>query len=190
MDMGKMIWFTMISLDGFATDRKNTIGFHTPNEEVHRYINTLNESTAVMMLDRAGYEIMKYWDDPPKSDLHDEPVRAYSEQWKHIKKIIVGETGGIQLRDDYSLWKELTAEQIDNLLDKVPGDILVGSASLAEDLLKLKKLNGIQIITVPVLLGAGTKNYADSGEFQLELIDTKIFENGWTYLYYKVLNEQ
>ena len=187
--MGKTIWFTMISLDGFATDRKNNIDFHTPNEEVHRYIDILNESTAVMMLDRYGYEIMKYWDDPPESDLLDEPVKAYAEQWQLIKKIIVGDTDGIQRREDYSLWKELTVEHIDNLLDEVPGDILVGSSSLAGDLLKLKKLNGIQIITVPVLLGAGTKNYVDSGEFQLELIDYKIFENGWTYMYYNVLNE-
>lgn len=188
--MGKTIWLTMMSLDGFATDRNNNIDFHTPNEEVHDYINTLNESTAVMLLDRYGHEIMKYWDDPPESDLLDEPVRAYAEQWKHIKKIIVGDTDGMQWREDYALWKELTAERIDNLLDKVPGDILVGSSSLAGDLLKLKILNGIQIITVPVLLGAGTKNYADSGEFQLELIDYKIFENGWTYMYYKVLNER
>ncbi len=188
--MGKTIWFTMISLDGFATDRKNNIDFHTPNEEVHRYINKLNENTAVMILDRYGYEIMKYWDDPTDSDLLDEPVRSYAEQWKHIKKIIVDDTSGMQEREDYLLWKELTAERIDNLLDKVPGDVLVGSSSLAGDLLKLKKLNGIQILTVPVLLGTGTKNYADSGEFQLELIDYKIFENGWTYMYYKVLNER
>lgn len=188
--MGKTIWLTMISLDGFAADRKNTIDFHTPNEEVHSYINTLNESTAVMMLDSDGYDIMKYWDDPPESDLFDEPVRTYAEQWKHIKKIIVGDTGDVQKqREDYVLWKELTAERVDNLLETASGDVLVGSTSVAGDLLKMKRLNGIQIITVPVLLGDGTKNYTDSGEFQLELREYKIFENGWTYMYYKVLNE-
>lgn len=184
--MGRTIWLTMISLDGFATDRKNSMDFHIPNEEVHQYINTLNESTAVMLLDRDGYEVMKYWDDPPESDLDDEPVRAYAVQWKSIKKIIVGDAAGFALGEDYAVWKELTAERIDALLTTVPGDVVVGSESLAADMLKIKKLNGIQVITVPVLLGAGTKNYPDSGEFQLALRDYKIFDNGWTYMYYDV----
>lgn len=188
--MGKAIWMTMVSLDGFVTDRKNSIDFHTPSEEVHQFINTLNENTTVMILDRDGYAIMKYWDDPPEDDLRDEAVRVYAEQWTHIRKIVVGEDETIQQKKNYTLWNEMTADRIDSLLAETPGDVTVGSPLLACKLLRLKKLSGIQIITVPVLLGAGEKNYADCGEFPLRLINYKIFENGWTYMYYQVIYEQ
>lgn len=187
--MGKTLWFIMISLDGFEADRKGSIDFHIPSEEVHQFINMLNDSTAAMILDRSGYDIMKYWDDPPADDQRDEPVRAYAEQWKHIKKIIVADDIDALQKDNYSIWPELTAARIDSLLAETPGDVLIGSASLAWALLRLKKLSGIQIITVPILLGAGDKNYADAGEIPLALIDHKIFENGWTYAHYKVLDE-
>ncbi len=185
--MGKTIWFTMTSLDGFITDRRHNINFHTPSEEVHRYINTLNESNTVMILDRDGYEIMKYWDDPTENDLQYEVVRVYAEQWKYIKKIIVGDIGAIEEKN-YTLWNEVTAERIDTLLANESGDIIIGSSPLAWELIRLKKLNEIQMIIVPILLGDGVKNYKDSGEVPLELIDHEIFENGWTYLHYKVIN--
>lgn len=175
----------MTSLDGFVTDRQHNINFHTPSEEVHLYINKLNESNTVMILDGEGYEIMKYWDNPPESDLLDFAVRIYAEQWKDIKKIVVGDVGAIG-KENYSLWNEVTTERIDTLLAETTGDIVVGSSPLAWKFLGLKKLTDIQIITVPILLGAGDKNYEDSGEVPLELADHKIFENGWTYLHYKV----
>lgn len=185
--MGKTIWFTMTSLDGFVTDRRHNINFHTPSEEVHQYINKLNERNTVMILDRQGYEIMKYWDEPTENDLQYEMVRAYAEQWKYIKKIVVGDAGAIREKN-YTLWNELTAERIDTLLAEASGDIVVGSSPLAWEFLRLKRLNDIQIITVPILLGAGYKNYEDSGEVSLELINHKIFEDGWTYMHYKVNN--
>ena len=177
----------MISLDGFITDRRHNIDFHMTSEEVHNVINTLNESTTAMLLDREGYEIMKYWDEPPESDLQYEIVKVYTEQWKHIKKIVVGDAGAIK-GENYTLWNEVTAEGIDTLLAESSGDIIIGSSPLAWELLRIKKLSEIQMITVPILLGAGDKNYEDSGEVPLVLIDHKIFENGWTYMHYKVVD--
>lgn len=176
----------MTSLDGFVTDRRHNINFHTPSEEVHQFINILNERNTVMILDRQGYEIMKYWDEPPESDLRYEVVRAYAEQWKDIKKIVVGEVGALE-GNNYTLWNEVTVDRIDTLLAETSGDIIIGSSRLAWEFLGLKKLSDIQMITVPILLGAGDKNYEDSGETPLELVDHKIFENGWTYMHYKVI---
>lgn len=114
--MGKTVWLTMISLDGFEADRQGSIDFHIPSEEVHQFIDALNESTAVMVLDQNGYDVMKYWDDPPADDLRDDPVRVYAEQWKHIKKIVVADDIDFQGNENYALWNELTAERVDGLL--------------------------------------------------------------------------
>jgi len=149
----------------------------------------LNENISVMLLDEYGYEIMRYWDDPDEDDLQYAVVREYAEQWKHIKKIVVGPADLIFETKDYTLWNELTASRIDSLLE-ASGDVMVGSEPLAWELLKLKKLSDIQIMTVPILLGAGEKSYEDTGEVHLELKNHKIFENGWTYMHYEVINEK
>jgi dihydrofolate reductase len=186
--MGKAVWFVMISLDGFESDRNGKIDFHTPSDEVHRFIDELNEKNAVHIFDKQGYEIMKYWDNPPERDLAYPSVRTYAEQWKQIRKIIVGRHIHLQTNENYELWDELTPARADSLLHESEGDIMVGAASLAREFLFMGKLHEIQIITVPILLGSGERNYSDAGEIPLELADYKIFGNGWTYMQYRVIS--
>lgn len=184
--MKKIIWFTMLSLDGFVTNRDNDIFFHEPSEDVHLYINQLNATNGAMLLDKTGYNIMKYWDDVPAEDLKHEIIKTYTEQWLQMTKIVVGDITLPEHLDNYILWDRVTADRIDQLLETIDGDLVVGSSPLAWELLRLEKLTDIQLITVPILLGAGQSNFSDAGEIQLKLEQHQIFENGWTYLSYKV----
>lgn len=187
--MRKVIWFTMVSLDGFVSDRRHDIAFHAPGVEVHQWINQLNEANEVMLLDRAGYALMKYWDQPPPQDLEEEVIQVYAKQWQRMHKIVVDEEKTLPESDAYTLWQELSPDELDRWIDGLEGDVVVGSVSLAWALLRLKRIDEIQMFTVPMLLGAGEPNFEDCGDIKLALLDHKAFETGWIYLHYRVRNE-
>jgi dihydrofolate reductase len=76
------------------------------------------------------------------------------------------------------------------LAQKAAGDrnVSVGGASVAQQLLRAGKLDGIQLSVVPLLLGAGVKLFDHLGGDPIALEQTRVIESqGVTHLRYRVV---
>jgi dihydrofolate reductase len=76
------------------------------------------------------------------------------------------------------------------LAQKAAGDrnVSVGGASVAQQLLRAGKLDGIQVSVVPLLLGAGVRLFDHLGGDPIALEQTRIIESeGVTHLRYRVV---
>jgi dihydrofolate reductase len=64
----------------------------------------------------------------------------------------------------------------------------VGGASVAQQLLRVGKLDGIQVSVVPLLLGAGVRLFDHLGADPIALEQTRVIESeGVTHLRYRVV---
>jgi len=76
------------------------------------------------------------------------------------------------------------------LAQKAAGDrnVSVGGASVAQQLLRAGKLDGIQVSVVPLLLGAGVRLFDHLGGDPVALEQTRVIESeGVTHLRYRVV---
>ncbi len=54
----KLIYSSIISLDGYVTDKNGNLDWAEPDEEVHTFINNLERSVSTYLFGRRMYEVM------------------------------------------------------------------------------------------------------------------------------------
>ncbi len=60
--MGRLIYSTIASLDGYIEDRNGKFDWAAPDEEVHRFVNELERPIGTYLYGRRMYETMVYWE--------------------------------------------------------------------------------------------------------------------------------
>src|SRR5215213_3486992 len=60
--MGKLIYLTIASLDGYVADEDGEFGWAAPDEQVHAFINDLERGVGTYLYGRRMYEVMRYWE--------------------------------------------------------------------------------------------------------------------------------
>ena len=60
--MGKLIYGTITSLDGYVADKDGNFDWAAPDEEVHTFVNDLQRSIGTYLYGRRMYEVMRYWE--------------------------------------------------------------------------------------------------------------------------------
>ena len=58
--MGKLIYSTITSLDGYVADKDGNFDWAAPDEEVHTFVNHLERPIGTYLYGRRMYEVMRY----------------------------------------------------------------------------------------------------------------------------------
>jgi hypothetical protein len=56
------MYSTIISLDGYITDKDGNFDWAAPEEEVHAFVNDLERRVGAYLYGRRMYEVMRYWE--------------------------------------------------------------------------------------------------------------------------------
>ena len=85
--MGKLIYSTIASLDGYVADEDGKFDWAEPDEEVHTFVNDLERPVRTYLYGRRMYEVMTAWE---TISLTDQPpfIREYAEIWRASEKIV------------------------------------------------------------------------------------------------------
>ncbi len=179
----KLVMFNMMTLDGyFEGKNKWELDWHNVDAEFNEFaINQLHEISYIVF-GRLTYEGMAgYW--PSDDGKKDDPIVA--ELMNKTPKIVFSSTLTKAEWENTTVLKGDMQKELLKLKEKSDKDlILMGSANLSGELMKLGLIDEYRIMINPIILGSGTQLFKDFKQ-KLKLISVKKFSSGNVLLTYK-----
>ena len=183
--MRKLIYFMMVSLDGYIEGPNHELDWITLDAELHTYVNQLEREIGLYLNGRRMYEVMAaYW--PTADKLSDEPAEIeFALIWQQKPQIVFSSTLE-QVEGNTTLVRGSPIEEVTRLKEQSGGDMEVGGAQLAGSLIQAGLVDEYRLFIIPVILGAGTRMIPPlAGSIPLRLVETHTFSSGVVYLRYE-----
>lgn len=184
--MRKLVYFTMVSLDGYIETVDHSLEWVIVDEELHRFINVIQErDTGMDVNGRRMYELMQaFW---PTADNRSNPdyIVEYARIWKQIPKLVFSSTLD-KVEGNARLVRGDAVAEVQKLKAEDGKNLEVGGAELAGALMKAGLVDEYRIFVQPVILGAGTRMIPMLDQpVNLRLVETRTFGSGVVYLRYQ-----
>jgi dihydrofolate reductase len=181
----KLIHSTGVSLDGFIAGPDGEIDWAAPDEELHRFHNEQTRELGVHLCGRGLYETMVYWETADQDPSASEVTLEFARIWQALPKIVFSTTLQRVEGKNTRLAQGDLVEEVAGLMRQPGGDVAVGGAGLASELIERNLIDEYRLFVSPVVLGGGTPYFpALQRRIDLELLETRTFGGGVLYLRY------
>jgi dihydrofolate reductase len=189
--MGRFVYWMNVSLDLRIEQVPGDNGageWLRISEELHREFNARARALALMVQGRVVYETMEeYWPRARQDETLPDVLREYGEIWTAKPKVLVSRTRRTADHSTRIVGGDGAIEQLAALRAETDGDIGVGGAALATQLLKAGLIDELLLFTHPTILGFGRPLFDDYDRpIDLELLEQRSFEQGVTMHRYAV----
>lgn len=182
--MAKLIYLTILSIDGYTADEKGTFDWAAPDAEVHAFVNDLARPVGTHLYGRRMYETMRYWETAPT--LGQPPfIRDWREIWRAADKIVYSTTLTEPSTARTRIERRFDPAAVRRLKAGTGHDLTIGGPGLAAHAIRAGLVDEYQLLVVPVLVGGGTRALPDGARLDLDLLDERRFGNGTAYLRYR-----
>jgi dihydrofolate reductase len=184
VDVAKLIYAAIASLDGFVEDEEGRFDWAMPDEEMHAFVNELERPIGTYLYGRRMYETMVFWETAGAEP--DEPAvfGEYAEIWRATDKVVYSRTLGDVSSERTRIEREFDDGAVRKLKQSSGADVAVGGADLAGQAIAAGLVDEIQLFLCPIVVGGGKR--ALPVRAQLELLDERRFGNGVVHLHYRV----
>jgi dihydrofolate reductase len=176
--MRKIIYYVASSLDGFISGLHDDVsGFVAAGNGVDKYLADLAHFDTVLM-GKHTYEFgYKYG------------LPAGQPAYPHMTHYIFSDNLILENAHPKVQVKKMDIQEIEKIQHQQGTDIyLCGGGLLAGWLLSHQKIDLLKLKLNPLLIGEGIKLFANSSQkYQLELIDTEMYEQGLQIMTYKII---
>ncbi|MHC8608750.1 dihydrofolate reductase family protein [Paenarthrobacter ureafaciens] len=182
--MGLLTFSMNVTLDGCIDHREGIA-----DDETHAYFTRLLEENGAMLWGRTTYELLEaYWPAVARGEVEAPPaIRDWAVTLEGKPKYVVSAT-----RTDFP-WTnshQLTGElqgAVQELKDRTPDGVLVGSGKLATELDRLDLIDEYRFLLQPMITGHGPTLFQDGlpGTRRLELVSAEPLSNGVVALHYR-----
>jgi len=185
--MRKVTYSMSMSLDGYIVGPDGRFDWSAPDEEIFALATEEVRGLGVHLLGRSLYETMLYWETAEQEPSIGALELEFARIWKALPKVVFSSTLAEVQGSNTTLAGGTLQEEVERLRAEPGGDIAIGGATLAAEAADLDLIDEYLIRIYPVLVGGGIpffshhKNRAD-----LELMDTRTFDNGVVHLGYRV----
>ena len=182
--MRKLIYSMTVSLDGFIAAPGGNIDWTAPDEELHQFHNDEVRELGAHLLGRRLYETMVFWETADQDPALPAVMLEFARIWKPLPKIVFSSTLE-RVEGNATLASGDVADEVARLTEEPGGDLAVGGAGLAAELIERNLIDDYRLFVSPVVLGAGTPYFpAQEQRIGLELLETRTFGGGVVYLRY------
>lgn len=182
--MRRVLFFMMISLDGYFEGDAHSIDWHNVDTEFNDFALSQLDEVDTLLFGRLTYEMMAgYWptaqaraEDPEvAARMNDTPKIVFSNSLREAK----WENTRLISKDFEAEMKRLKNEPGKDL-------IIFGSSDLAVTFLEYDVLDELRVMINPVVLGGGkTLFHGIRDRLGLKLLRTKTFQSGNVLLCYE-----
>jgi len=182
--MRKVIFFNLISLDGYFEGPDRDITWHTVDEEFNEFAIQQTGEFGALLFGRVTYELMaSYW--PSDAAKQDDPVIA--ELMNSLPKIVFSNTLEKIEWENTKLVRDDIVEAVSKLREQPGNDIAIfGSSDLAVTFIDLGLIDEFRIMINPIVLGEGKPIlHGIKTRLNLKLIKVRTFRSGNVLLYYE-----
>jgi dihydrofolate reductase len=184
--MGRLIYMSITSLDGFITDADGDFSWAEPDEEVHRFVNDHERSIGTCLYGRRLYETMAVWQDDEWLAGEPDVVHDYASIWRAADKVVYSTTLDAVTTPRTRLERHFDPAEVRRLVADAPGDVSIGGATLAAQAVAAGLVDEYSLLVNPVIVGGGTPWLPPGSRLDLELVDERRFASGVVYLRYLV----
>jgi dihydrofolate reductase len=157
------------------------------DEPLHRVFNERARAMTLSVEGRTIYETMEsYWPAARHDGSLPDFLREYGEIWTSMPKVLVSTTRTSAEHNTRIIGRDAIAE-LARLRGETTGDIGVGGATLATQLLRAGLLDELLQFTHPVVLGRGRPLFdGEAGQLDLDLLEHAAYDNGVTLHRYAI----
>lgn len=187
--MGKLIYVTNMSLDGYIEDERGAFDWFPPDDEVFAFTTNLLRSVGTFLYGRRLYESMAVWETNTGLAAQSELMADFASVWKAANKVVYSMTLAAVSTADTRLERQFDPAAIRQLKATTSSDLTIGGANLAAQAFKARLVDECQVFIWPVVVGGGKPGLPSGIRADLELLDERRFRNGVLYLRYRLLGQ-
>jgi dihydrofolate reductase len=186
--MGRLIYTSIASLDGYIADTDGDFGWAAPDAEVHAFVNDLERPVGTYLYGRRMYEIMTYWetitaDDDPAPD----PIELdYAELWRRADKVVYSTSLESVSTTRTRRERTFDVDAVRSLVAASDTDVGLGGAMIAGQAMRAGLVEEYNLFTFPVIVGGGTPQLPTDVRVDLRLVESRTFDSGVVYSRYAV----
>lgn len=184
--MGKLIYLTNTSLDGFIEDQDGAVALYEPDDDVFVASTDLLRPCRTLLYGRRLYESMAVWETDPALAAQSDLAAEFARVWQTPDKVVYSSTLTDVTTAATRLERDFDPGAVQALKDAATGDLAIGGAGLAASAFAADLVDEYQAFVWPANLGAGKPALPTCVRIDLELLDHRRFANGVMYLRYRV----
>ncbi|MET3367969.1 UNVERIFIED_CONTAM: dihydrofolate reductase [Jeotgalibacillus campisalis] len=182
--MGLLTFSINVTLDGCVDHREGIA-----DDETHAHFTRLLDQSGAMLWGRITYEMMEdYWPLVARREVDAPPaLLEWAIKLEAKPKYVVSATrSDFQWNNSHHVVGDLRTA-VQELKDKTPDGVLVGSGKLATELDRLGLIDEYKFLVHPMIAGHGPTLYQGGlpGTRRLELVSTEPLSNGAVAMHYR-----
>jgi dihydrofolate reductase len=182
--VGKLIYSTIASLDGYVEDASGSFDWAAPDDELMTFVSDLERPLGAYLYGRRMYETMVFWETAGLGDDDHDDVRDFASLWRSADKVVFSTTLSSVTSARTRIERDFEPSLIRRLKESGDVDLSIGGAELAGKALAHGLVDEIQILLVPVIVGGGKRALPADVKARLRLLDTRRFASGVVYAHY------
>jgi dihydrofolate reductase len=182
--MGRLIYSSIASLDGYVADADGSFAWAAPGEDVHALVNELERRAGTYLYGRRMYEVMAVWETMPTGPRSQQVVLDFAALWRAADKVVYSTTLAAAPTARTRIERAFDAGAVRELKASAQRDITVGGPGLAAHALAAGVVDECHLFVVPTVVGGGTPWLPHGLRLDLELRDHRRFADGTVYLHY------
>jgi dihydrofolate reductase len=188
--VAKLIYSAITSLDGYVADEDGKFDWAAPDEDVHKFVNDLEQSVGTYLYGRRMYEVMVYWE--TANDVAEQPafVREYAKIWQAADKVVYSGTLETVASGRTRIERTFDPEVVRRAKQTAERDISIGGPNLAAHAIRAGLVDEYHLFITPVVVGGGTAALPDGVRLSLDLLDERHFSNGVVHLHYRTTSDE
>jgi dihydrofolate reductase len=185
--MSRLIYSSIMSLDGYVSDRDGNFEWAAPDEQVLAFVNDLERPVGTYLFGRRMYETMVYWETAHTLGEQSPLLQDFTEIWQAADKIVYSKTLQTVSSARTLMERSFDPDVVLQMKAATERDMTVGGAALAAQAFKAGLVDECQLFLTPIIVGGGTRSLPDDLLQRLELSDMHRFDNGVVYLQYRII---
>jgi dihydrofolate reductase len=181
--MRKIFAFLMVSLDGYHETAHGELFWHNIDDEFHEFaVAQLDEADTLLFGRKTYLGMAEFWQSP----MALQAGAATTERMNGYGKIVVSRTLASADWAPSTLISDDVTGQLTKMKELPGKDIaLLGSSTLAADLLDAGLIDELRVMVNPVVLGSGHPVLAGAARNGLDLLGLRRFASGNLLLTYR-----
>jgi dihydrofolate reductase len=181
--MGRLLYSTLASLDGYIADTDGRFDWATPSDELHAAVNDRLHGVGTFLLGRRMYEVMRAWD---TIDLDDEPaaIADFAHIWRSADKVVYSRSLARVDAPRTRLERHFDVDEVRRFTEAAGRDVAIGGPDLAAAAFRAAIVDDVILHVFPVIVGGGTAAFPEA-RLELELVEERRFEGGVVRLAYR-----
>jgi dihydrofolate reductase len=183
--VAKLIYSTLMSLDGYVADEDGRFDWAEPDEEVHTFINNLERPVGTYLYGRRMYEVMLFWETAEALAHQRSYIRDFAGLWQAADKIVYSRTLDTASSARTRIERDFDLEAVRRMKASVARDLTVGGPDLAAQAIEAGLVDEYHLFVAPVVVGGGKRALPANVRLDLELLEERRFAGGMVYVRYR-----